>query len=72
LADQPRTYNNPEPSYGPANYQFAWNVLDDYSNNNYGQNEKSDAGLTSGSYYVALPDGRLQKVTYTVNGDEGN
>jgi len=35
------------------------------------KDEKSDAGRTSGSYYVQLPDGRLQKVTYTVNGDEG-
>ncbi|XP_047471424.1 proline-rich protein 3-like [Penaeus chinensis] len=24
-----------------------------------------------GSYYVLLPDGRLQKVAYTVNGDSG-
>lgn len=35
------------------------------------QDERSDGGKTSGSYYVALPDGRLQRVTYTVNGDEG-
>ena len=24
-----------------------------------------------GMYYVLLPDGRLQKTVYTVNGDEG-
>ena len=70
MADQPRSYS-PEPTYGPANYEFAWNVKDDYSNNNYGQSERSSSGATSGSYYVALPDGRLQKVSYTVNGDEG-
>ena len=51
--------------------QFAWNVQDSYSNNNYGQDEKRDGARTSGSYYVALPDGRLQKVSYTVDGDNG-
>jgi hypothetical protein len=35
-ADQPRSYN-PEPSYGPANYDFSWSVLDSYSKNNFGQ-----------------------------------
>ena len=42
-----------------------------YSGNNYGQNESRDGYATSGSYYVALPDGRVQKVVYTVNGDSG-
>ena len=46
-------------------------MLDSYSNNNYGQDEKRDGARTSGSYYVALPDGRLQKVSYTVDGDNG-
>lgn len=41
------------------------------SGNNYGQNESRDGYATSGSYYVALPDGRVQKVVYTVNGDSG-
>ena len=35
------------------------------------QDEKSDGSRTSGSYYVALPDGRVQKVTYSVDGDSG-
>merc|ERR1719195_464508 len=42
-----------------------------YPSNNYGANEDRDGYATSGSYYVALPDGRLQKVTYSVNGDGG-
>eukprot|EP00093_Oithona_nana_P007057 07057.XXX_294525_294986_1 [CDS] Oithona nana genome sequencing. len=56
---------------GPAKYDYAYAVKDDYSGNNYGQNESRDGYATSGSYYVALPDGRVQKVVYTVNGDSG-
>ena len=48
-----------------------FNYQDDYTSNNYGANEDRDGYATSGSYYVALPDGSLQKVTYTVNGDGG-
>ena len=46
-------------------------MKDDYTSNNYGQEETREGYATSGSYYVALPDGRLQKVTYSVNGDGG-
>merc|ERR1712080_433499 len=52
-------------------YQYDYAVKDDYSGVNFGQNEARDGYNTHGSYYVALPDGRLQRVTYTVNGDEG-
>jgi hypothetical protein len=55
----------------PAKYQFGYAVNDDYSGNNYGHSESRDGPVTKGSYYVALPDGRLQKVTYTVNGNDG-
>ena len=58
----------PQPSYEePAQYQFAWNVQDDYAGLNYGQNEERNNYATSGSYNVALPDGRIQTVTYTVS-----
>ena len=57
-----------EPEAGPATYNFAWQVKDDPTNNNYGQNEDRNGDKTSGSYYVSLPDGRLQKVTYSVDG----
>merc|ERR1711882_8137 len=62
-----------EPAYPdePPKYTYSYSVKDDYSSNNYGANEDRDGYATSGSYYVALPDGRLQKVTYTVNGDGG-
>merc|ERR1712226_1286242 len=39
----------------PAAYNFAYGVADEYS------------GATSGSYNVALPDGRIQTVTYHVD-----
>jgi hypothetical protein len=57
-----------EPEAGPAVYNFNWLVKDDPTNNNYGQNEDRNGDKTSGSYYVSLPDGRLQKVTYSVDG----
>ncbi|XP_063884610.1 cuticle protein 8-like [Scylla paramamosain] len=80
----PPTYSAPAPSYrapapsynapqpvSPPKYDFSWNVKDDYSGNDYGHQEGRDGYDTQGSYYVQLPDGRLQEVTYTVNGDSG-
>jgi hypothetical protein len=37
------------------------------TNNNYGQKEARDGENTVGSYFVLLPDGRTQTVTYTVD-----
>ncbi|KAK8392471.1 hypothetical protein O3P69_014673 [Scylla paramamosain] len=71
------SYNAPAPSYNapepvsPPKYDFSWNVKDDYSSNDNGHQETRDGYDTQGSYYVQLPDGRLQEVTYTVNGDSG-
>jgi len=59
-----------EPS-APAAYAYSWAVQDDYTANNYGQEEKRDGYATSGSYYVLMADGRVQKVSYSVNGDGG-
>jgi len=66
---QPSTYSR-EPE-GPAVYNFNWAVKDDPTNNNYGQTEDRNGEKTSGSYYVSLPDGRLQKVTYSIDGQGG-
>merc|ERR1712212_1004708 len=52
-------------------YNFAWAVSDESSENHYGHQEARDGDDTQGSYYVQLPDGRLQKVTYYVDGDNG-
>jgi hypothetical protein len=66
----PAGYAPEEPS-APAAYTYNWAVKDDYTNNNYGQEETRDGYATSGAYYVLLPDGRTQKVSYSVNGDGG-
>ncbi|XP_042239695.1 pro-resilin-like [Homarus americanus] len=75
--DSPPTYNAPRAGYGapspvaPAQYDFNWAVQDDLSGNDFGHQESRDGENTQGSYYVLLPDGRLQRVAYTVNGDSG-
>ena len=46
-------------------------MKDDYTNNNFGTEEKRDGYNTQGSYYVSLPDGRLQSVAYSVTGEGG-
>merc|ERR1712002_856033 len=78
IAMPDQRYAPPAPSYrqpavadAPAQYSFDWAVKDEYSGNDFGQTENRDGDYTQGSYYVALPDGRLQKVTYSVNGDSG-
>merc|ERR1712083_885329 len=43
---------------------MGYGVADDYSGAAFGQDESRDGYSTSGSYRVALPDGRTQVVTY--------
>ncbi|XP_042886243.1 pro-resilin-like [Penaeus japonicus] len=64
-------YNAPTPAYAPAKYDFNYAVNDPPSGNDFGHQESRDGDYTEGSYYVLLPDGRLQRVTYNVNGDSG-
>ncbi len=45
-------------------YKFAWAVKDEPSKNDYSHQQESDGKVTTGSYRVALPDGRTQIVTY--------
>ena len=52
-------------------YEFAYAVKDAPSYNDFGHQESSDGKVVSGSYSVALPDGRTQTVTYKVDGDSG-
>merc|ERR1711970_621759 len=80
-----QTYHEPEPAYShsqPSYHQsheaeegkpfnYFWKVHDDYSNNHYSHDSKSDGKLTEGQYKVLLPDGRTQVVTYTADGYQG-
>lgn len=51
-------------------YDFDYGIKD-YYGNDFGHQETRDGYNTKGSYYVQLPDGRLQQVRYYVNGDSG-
>ena len=64
--DAPPAGYAPAPAYPDEapKYTYSYSVQDDYTSNNYGATEDRDGYATSGSYYVALPDGRLQKVIY--------
>ncbi|KAG7176063.1 Pro-resilin-like 102 [Homarus americanus] len=58
-----------QPQYpdAPAQYNFQWDINDDYSGNFYGHQEQRDGDNTQGSYYVRLPDTRLMRVQYYVD-----
>ena len=55
----------------PQPYDFAYQVVDDYTYNNFGHKESSDGKVVSGSYNVLLPDGRTQTVHYTADDYSG-
>jgi len=65
-----KPYVDPYPAE-EALYTYTYGVKDDYTSNDFGTQEARDGVLTNGKYSVALPDGRIQTVTYTVNGGEG-
>merc|ERR1711936_1360424 len=53
-------------------YQYQYAVADDYSGSNFQAAETDDGtAARTGSYSVALPDGRTQHVEYTANDIEG-
>ncbi|XP_068210491.1 cuticle protein 21-like [Palaemon carinicauda] len=54
-----------------AQYSFNYAVKDESTENDFGHQETRDGDDTQGSYYVQLPDGRLQTVKYFVDGDSG-
>ncbi|XP_057372207.1 cuticle protein 19-like [Daphnia carinata] len=67
----PSSYNRPSYTastyetreYATQPYDFNWAVNDGYGND-YSHSESSDSKVTTGSYRVLLPDGRVQIVTY--------
>ncbi|XP_043224810.1 cuticle protein 7-like [Amphibalanus amphitrite] len=67
----PAAYEAPaaykEPEYEPAPYAFDYSVSDYETGSKFAANENSDGKQTSGYYTVALPDGRIQTVKYTVD-----
>ncbi|XP_066948459.1 pro-resilin-like [Macrobrachium rosenbergii] len=69
----PRASSGSEESFesSEVRYSFNWAVSDDSSSNEFGHQESRDGDDTQGSYYVQLPDGRLQKVSFHVDGDDG-
>merc|ERR1719378_1556406 len=68
-APAPVYHPAPAPVYDetPKPFAFEYAVADDYSKSAFNAQETSDGKLTSGSYSVNLPDGRVQTVTYTVD-----
>ena len=63
----PAPYHAPVVDVAPKPYAFQYGVADDYSGAKFSASETSDAKVVSGSYTVALPDGRTQTVTYTAD-----
>ncbi|XP_047485567.1 cuticle protein 19-like [Penaeus chinensis] len=52
-------------------FDFSYAVKDPYSGNDYAHAQTSDGHVTSGSYSVALPDGRTEIVEFTADHDNG-
>ncbi|XP_068248182.1 pro-resilin-like [Palaemon carinicauda] len=48
-------------------FDFEYAVKDDYKGLDFGHDSNSDGNLVTGKYYVLLPDGRTQIVTYTAD-----
>jgi len=59
--------HNDHDYHKPANYGFEYGVRDPYTGANFGHQEDRKGHVTKGSYYVQLPDGRTQKVSYTAD-----
>ncbi|XP_066954038.1 cuticle protein 7-like [Macrobrachium rosenbergii] len=71
VAKRPKHVHHGNTDYGhedyhdsPAHYDFEYVVHDEYSGNHFGHEEVRDGYKTSGQYFVHLPDGRVQTVTY--------
>ncbi|XP_068248179.1 cuticle protein 7-like [Palaemon carinicauda] len=63
----PLSYHAPEKHDKGMPFDFEYAVKDDYKGVDFGHDSNSDGNLVTGKYYVALPDGRTQIVTYTAD-----
>lgn len=52
-------------------YEFRYGVQDKYKGNDFGHEEQSNGNSVTGRYYVLLPDGRRQVVSYTADHQRG-
>jgi len=59
------------PDVAPA-YDYNYGVADSLSGANFGASESRNGYNTQGEYHVALPDGRIQTVSYRTDGDSGH
>ena len=57
--------------YAADPYSYTYAVKDEKVGVNFGESVSGGGGNAKGSYFVALPDGRLQTVEYSVAGDGG-
>ncbi|XP_057369018.1 cuticle protein 18.6-like [Daphnia carinata] len=62
--EQPAYSEPAEENHPPMPFNFAYEVKDDASYQDFSHKEVSDGKVVTGSYHVALPDGRTQIVTY--------
>ena len=78
FAAGPPAYGAPPPAVykeeklPPQPFAYEYGVNDDYSKANFKKTESQDAyGKVSGSFVIALPDGRVQTTTYTADHENG-
>ncbi|XP_053639901.2 cuticle protein 7 [Cherax quadricarinatus] len=64
LPHGPIGYSGKPIEYSKPQYKFDYAVSDDYTGSHFGHAEERDGYVTKGKYFVHLPDGRIQTVTY--------
>merc|ERR1712014_208757 len=68
----PPAYGPPLEKLPPQPFAYEYGVADDYSKANFKKTETQDAeGVVTGSFVIALPDGRIQTTTYTADHHNG-
>merc|ERR1712029_609683 len=72
FAAGPPAYGPPAPykeeKLPPQPFAYEYGVADDYSKANFKKTESQDGnGVVTGSFVIALPDGRIQTTTYTAD-----